>query len=226
MSDNSSKCLYLQYGCGLSVGKGWVNYDSSPTLRLQRATLLGKFASRAAGAVIFPKEVRHGDIRRGLLAAREFCAGIYASHVLEHLALEDFRKAIGNTFDMLRPGGLFRLVVPDLEVRARRYIELREDGSAQASFHFMLSTQLGATHRARGFSGQLREQFGNSRHLWMWDEASMERELRGIGFVDIRRCRFHDFEDPLFREVEDLRRFVDEEENLTELAMECRKPLG
>ena len=27
---------YVQYGCGFTVGKGWVNYDNSPSLWLSR----------------------------------------------------------------------------------------------------------------------------------------------------------------------------------------------
>ena len=52
----------------------------------------------------------------------------------------------------------------------------------------------------------------------------MARQLREAGFVNVRRCAFNDSEDPMFKAVEERGRFVDETNNLTELAMECRKP--
>jgi hypothetical protein len=78
--------------------------------------------------------------------------------------------------------------------------------------------------RPRGVLGVLRRHFGNSAHLWMWDEPSLVRALSHAGFVDIRRCAFNDCEDPLFREVEDADRFFDHTLGIEELAMECRSP--
>jgi hypothetical protein len=157
------------------------------------------------------------------LAEPGSCAGVYASHVLEHLSLEDFDIAIGNTALMLKSGGLFRLIVPDLEARARKYIRLVEDGVAEANSYFLDSSCLGSKQRARSIGSRLREQLGNSRHLWMWDFASMSSKLMDAGFVDIRRCEFNDSEDPMFQQVEDLGRFLDTTYNIRELAMECRK---
>jgi hypothetical protein len=216
--------LYVQYGCGLCTGRSWANYDSSPTLCLQRVPLLGPMLLRAAGAVPFPPEARYGDICRGRLAPRWSCAGIYASHVLEHLSLEDFAVALRHTFEMLQPGGVFRLIVPDLAARAKRYVASLDAGADEANSAFMRSSHLGMETRPRGLPGALRGHFGNSAHLWMWDEPSLARALRLAGFVAIRRCAFNDCEDPMFREVEEEDRFVDRSSGITELAMECRSP--
>jgi hypothetical protein len=216
--------LYVQYGSGLCAGRSWANYDSSPTLRLQRVPLLGPVVLRAAGAVRFPSEVRYGDICCGLLAPPRSCAGIYASHVLEHLSLQDFGVALHHTLAMLRPGGVFRLIVPDLAGRAKRYVTSLDAGADDANIAFMRSSHLGMETRPRGLLGVLRHHFGNSAHLWMWDERSLVRTLREAGFVDIRRCAFNDSEDPVFREVEDPDRFVDRTLGIEELAVECRSP--
>ena len=215
--------LYVQYGCGLSVGAGWLNYDNSPTLRLSRLPGLAPLVRRAGG-VRFPDEVRYGDICNGPLTAPGACAGIYASHVLEHLTLADFRSALRSTYEMLRPGGIFRLIVPDLEVLARRYIELLDQGMEEANSDFMHSACLGEEHRPSGAVGRLRGVFGNSKPRWMWDEPSMTKALAGAGFVEISRCEFNDCEDPLFKAVEDLGRFVDQGSNMKCLAIECRRP--
>lgn len=219
-----SSPLYVQYGCGLSIGEGWINFDNSPTLWLQRLPVLGTLASRQSGSVVFPAEVRYGDICAGLLVAPNSCAGIYASHVLEHLSFDDFRIALRNTYHMLMPGGLFRLIVPDLEGRARKYLDLLATGSDDANSFFMENSHLGTRQRARSVLSRLREQFGNSKHLWMWDERSMTAELSRVGFVSIRRCRFNDSVDGMFAKVEDSDRFFDETIDASEIAIECARP--
>lgn len=217
--------VYVQFGCGFSVGKDWLNFDSSPTLRLERLPVIGAMLGRIAGNTQpFPNEVRYGDITKGLPVAGGSVRGVYASHVLEHLALDDFRKALRNTFDMLKPGGIFRLVVPDLEERARRYVREAESNSAEASGTFMQVCHLGLAQRPSSILGRIRLLIGGSAHLWMWDQASMMEELRKAGFVGIRRCDFGDSGDEMFARVEDPGRFVDQSLDLRELAIEARKP--
>jgi hypothetical protein len=58
--------------------------------------------------------------------------------------------------------------------------------------------------------------------MWMYDLALMSHLLTEAGFVDIRRCDFHDSSDPMFEKVEDRGRFYDSGER--ELAMQARKP--
>jgi len=128
--------------------------------------------------------------------------------------LEDFDVALANTFKYLKPAGVFRFVVPDLEELARVYLA---DGSAQAAAKFMESSCLGKKKRVLGMRGLVMQWLGNSAHLWMWDEKSMGEKLRNHGFKDIRRAVFGDAEDNKFHEVEDVERFNGC------LAMQCRK---
>src|SRR5688500_9781215 len=119
---------YVQYGCGLCAPEGWLNFDASPTLRIQRVPGLG-LIGRKFGPV-FPPQVRYGAICRGLPVAEKSCDGVYCSHVLAHLSLEDCRAALKNTYRILRPGGTFRLVLPDLRVTVEEYLA---SDSAEAS---------------------------------------------------------------------------------------------
>jgi predicted SAM-dependent methyltransferase len=57
-----------------------------------------------------------GDIRHLDAWADECCAAIYASHVLEHVALTEVLDVIRNLHRMLVPGGTLYLAVPDLDV--------------------------------------------------------------------------------------------------------------
>ena len=148
---------------------------------------------------------------RGLPIAPASATAIYASHVLEHLALDEFRFALRNTLGMFRPGGVFRFVVPDLAERARRYVDEIRKGKNDASISFMLACNLGKVTRRKyeDLEGRLRDVFGNSAHLWMWDELSMRQELSAADSYKFAGASFGDADDAMFCKVEDYHRFVD-----------------
>lgn len=163
---------------------------------------------------MFPANVEYGDIVQGLPVPDAFSVGLYCSHVLEHLSLTDFRLALRNSNRLLAEGGIFRLVVPDLEYLAHSYLS-REDPSA--SIRFMEQTGLGQITRNRRIAGFLREWVGNSRHLWMWDFKGLNVELKDAGFRNIRKARIGDSADLRFLEVEEAGRW----ENC--LGVECAR---
>jgi len=65
--------VYVQYGCGSSAPEGWLNFDASLRVPLG---IRGK---------VFPRNVRYGDIVRGLPIKDGTAKAVYASHILEHL---------------------------------------------------------------------------------------------------------------------------------------------
>lgn len=201
--------LYVQYGCERVAPHEWLNFDCSPTLRFERIPVIGKLYTK--NEVRFPENVRYGDIVKGLPVPDDSCDAVYCSHVLEHLSLEDFDIAIQNTRRILKPGGVFRFVLPDLETIARKYLE---NGDSVACVKWL---QMGRERRARGIFRFLIEWLGNSPHLWMWDERSMREKLARHGFRDIKRVSFGDSGDPMFDHVESEHRFKDS------LGMQCRK---
>lgn len=197
--------MYLQFGAGLCAPRDWVNVDASPTLRLQRLPLVGGVFQR--GGVVFPENVVYGDIVKGLPYATGSCNGLYSSHVLEHLSRDDCEKALGEAYRLLKPGGVFRAVLPDLRAAVESYVARASAGDSNASHAFMEETYLGLRARPRTAIGVIRGIVGNSQHLWMWDRAAMIEAFRGAGFVSIRDARFGDSADPMFALVEDRCRF-------------------
>ena len=197
---------HVQYGCGYSAPPEWLNFDASPTLRWERIPLLGSLWTKNAER--FPSNVRIGDIVKGLPVPDESCRGVYASHVLEHLALDEFHQALRNTRRILQEGGIFRLVVPDLEWAAREYVRRLDETSDPKANDFLLrETYLGTATRRRGPAGLVYRWLSTASHLWMWDEPSLRQALTEHGFVAVRRCRAGDCEDPMFALVEDPARF-------------------
>jgi SAM-dependent methyltransferase len=197
--------LYVQYGCGNCAPEGWMNFDASYTLAFERLPIIGRLYTKNRRR--FPDRVLYGDIVKGLPVPPGSASAVYASHVLEHLAYADCLQALRNTYQILRPDGIFRLVVPDLEFAAEQYLASLKARSSTAAELFMETTALGRRDRPRSFVSLVYSWLNGSTHLWMWDYPAMQHALEAQGFRHIRRCLFNDCEDPLFASVEDLERF-------------------
>lgn len=211
---------YVQYGCGLSCPDGWLNFDASPRLRLEQLPFIG-FGLQLSNRRLFPSKVRYGDIVKGLPVQDGSAVGVYCSHVLEHIDRQNVMVALRNTHRMLKSGGVFRLVVPDLQWRAQLYLSQAGSVDPFAADDFLNKCHLGKSRPADTTLERLREIFGNSAHRWMYDYALLQTLLADAGFVSIRRCRYGDSEDRMFNAVEEIGRFNDG--NFSELAIEARR---
>lgn len=212
--------LYVHYGCGLCAPDGWCNFDASPRLRLEQL-FIPRALRTALG--IFPANVKFGDIVSGLPVAEGSAQGVYCSHVLEHLPREDVPAALQNTLGMLKPGGLFRLVVPDLQWRTAQYARAAALGDSAAADAFMESCLLGTRQGAKRLAARLRHRFSKNAHLWMYDFGALKGLLKAAGFTGVRRCEIGDSSDSMFALVEDAGRFFESGER--ELAIEAERPL-
>jgi predicted SAM-dependent methyltransferase len=198
---------YVQYGCGpFSAPGGWLNFDASPTLKLQLIPVLGRLLAPRMH-VSFAPGIRYGDILEGLPVTPGSCKGVYCSHVLEHLSYEDCRTALVNTYRLLEDGGRFRCVLPDLECAARRYIQGLDGGDTEANTLFLEETMLGKRVRVRGIKNLVQSAFGNRDHQYMWDHPSLAALLKEVGFRSVRHCAFNDSGDAMFEKVEEEIRF-------------------
>lgn len=190
--------IKIQYGCGTVAPDSWVNFDSSLTITLQRLPVVGG-AFRGGRFPNFPKNIRRASVSKGLPVASGSADLVYCSHVLEHLTLEEFRAALRETHRMLKPGGTFRFVLPDLEQAIEDY---NNGDPVDRSMKFMKSTLLGKPKRGAGLEQFMRSWLGGSEHLWMWDYPGMAQELAAVGFKNIRRAHYHDSTIEDFKEVE------------------------
>ena len=91
----------INIGCGDVFHPAWINLDVLPV---------------SAG-------VRRLDARRPLPFADGTVDAVYHSHVLEHLTSEEAELFLRECFRVLRPGGVVRVVVPDLAGIARAYLD-------------------------------------------------------------------------------------------------------
>jgi hypothetical protein len=57
---DDTESVYVQHGSGSSAGEGWLNFDTSPTLRIERIPVVGMLVSRtfSGNTLRFPPSVR------------------------------------------------------------------------------------------------------------------------------------------------------------------------
>jgi SAM-dependent methyltransferase len=212
---------YVQYGAGNKFIPGWMSFDASPTLRIQRVPILGRLLRRRLNCH-FEDGIIYGDIVKGLPLPNDSADFVFCSHVLEHLTLADFNCALKNTYKLLKPGGIFRVIVPDLQMDIEDYIrginsEITELQQS-ASLNFCRDTCLGLEKSREGFQRRLIDAFSGSRHQWMWDSKSLPAALASQGFVDVHPFVKGDSEDEVLLRPESDHQF------LRGIAFQCRKP--
>jgi hypothetical protein len=178
--------------------EGWLNFDVSPTMLLSKVPGL----KRLLHLPPWPPQVRYGNVARGLPVPDGSCARLFSHNMLEHLTLADAKRTLANSRKMLAPDGVFRLFLPDMHAHVQTYLSLRESTPTEAAHIFIDLMDMGVREREPGLVGMLRRWLGNSRHLWMWDEAALRAALTEAGFGTIRRARYLDSGDPMFTPME------------------------
>ena len=73
------------------------------------------------------------DVRQGLPFRNENFDAVYSSHVLEHLSPPEGVRLVQELFRILKPGGVARLVVPDLERICEEYLHQLRAVASDAS---------------------------------------------------------------------------------------------
>ena len=204
----------VQYGCGLSNPSGWKNFDSTPTLFIRKIPLsvfIAKFFykllknskpnfSLTLNNIIFNKAI-YGDITKKLPIQSETVDYLYASHVLEHLPFKEFRKALKESYRVLKKGGVFRVVVPNFYFFIQEYLD---STSKTKSIDFCLNTLLGAEY----FENIFNRMRGGSKHNIMFDYETLENELKNFKFSLIRKAKYNDSEFEVYKEIEDKDRWI------------------
>jgi len=112
----------LNLGCGTHVVPGWINVDYAAGARLLRLPGFRRL-NRRLGLFKgdWPSGIVLHDLRRPLPWDSGSVDIIYSSHTLEHLSRDEGIRLLAECYRVLRPGGIIRIVVPDLAHIVRRY---------------------------------------------------------------------------------------------------------
>jgi SAM-dependent methyltransferase len=170
-----------------------VNVDYAVGARLARVPAL----RRACGAIglfqlDWPAGIVIHDLRKPFPWPSRSAEAIYSSHTLEHFSRADGRQFVLECLRVLRPGGVLRLVVPDLRASVDRYLEGKVDAGE------FLST-LGVDTEVPG-EGWLRRWLAphvRFPHRCMYDGETLPALLREVGFET-------ELEDPFRSRIPDI----------------------
>jgi SAM-dependent methyltransferase len=117
----------LNLACGDQAHPEWTNVEFWPHCVRYRAPLVGPVFRRLDRDKARPDgrgvPVRFADLRDGIPYPDESFDAVYHSNFLEHLDRPDAQALLRECRRVLRPGGVLRVVVPDLEVQARAYLD-------------------------------------------------------------------------------------------------------
>jgi SAM-dependent methyltransferase len=212
-SGSSPRLLHL--GCGLLAPPEWVNVDGSfnawlaqhPVMRRAAGTL--RLVPRRALEVPWPRNIRIANLRRRLPFADASFDAVYSSHTIEHLTRGEGLSVLKEAWRVLRPGGVCRTLVPDLESLIREYLGQGTADGYDVSFpddpgrQFVTklnmrpeSAREGLLHRAYSAASDYHS------HKWFYDARAMTLLMQEAGFTNCRRRGFLETEIPHLDKVE------------------------
>jgi SAM-dependent methyltransferase len=156
--------LLVHLGCGTSLIPEWVNID------------------------ILAGDVR-ADLRRGIPLPDGCARAVYTSHMLEHLTYPDEAlPLLREAHRVLRPGGVIRVVAPDIEPCVRAYAAGDTAFFAERAEHWTWA-RAAASPLAQflNYAGANRDPFDLIGHKAGYDFETLRALLVRAGFTNVTR---------------------------------------
>ena len=185
MKDDSRNLLKLNLGCGLNAPLDWVNIDASFTARLSKLPWLYKAICKISGIepVLWPKNIKVLDVRKGLPFSGGTVRAIFSSHMLEHMSYKDADFVIGECYRVLCNEGIIRVLVPDLYQIVKKYVQAMDvEPKGEHSHKFLRDLNAFDNKPHKGIVGSFNKILGHNKHLYMYDEWSLRELLEKHGF--------------------------------------------
>jgi len=201
----------INLGCGTHMHPDWNNLDFSVYARFRPHMWLVSIL-RQVGLISperyaqFSKVVQDiisWDLSRGIPFGEETFDVLYHSHLLEHIDREDAPDFVVECYRVLKPGGVIRVVVPDLEKWANAYsqsLSLRVDNNCMEGHEEIVAELLTQLVQREPTTRKMQKPvvrwlervcLGDSmkvgwQHRWMYDKKSLRSLLSKVGFKDIK----------------------------------------
>ena len=209
--------VILNLGCGNKTcnSKEVISMDWSVSLVLKRnfflRIILSKFLSKERYKKInnLPNNIIVHNLRNGIPFENNSVDAVYHSHLLEHLDRSNVREFLMEVFRVLKPNGIQRIVVPDLYLLCKSYINnyeqcnLKNEISERHDDFVSAILEQSVRKEAYGSSKQNKIMriientiLGDARkrgetHQWMYDKVNLSNILREIGFKNITVQTFY-----------------------------------
>jgi len=204
--------LKLNLGCGPQVVDGWVNVDYALGARLASIPVLKPALRRLKFfRVDWDPKIYIHDLTKPLPWGNGTVDVCYTSHTVEHMSREQGAFLVQEAFRVLKPGGILRVIVPDLGPIVERY----RSGEMPAD---ELVEQLGVLYGSdkHGLRRMLAPMI-EFPHKCMYDPSTMVRLFQSAGFTAIDRAPFES-------EIPDIRSIELENRTFEAVIVEGKKP--
>ncbi len=202
--------VIVNLGCGNKTHPDCLNVDWSIYARIKHNPIGQRLAPIVFNGVrlkqyeALEEDVIVHDLRKGIPLEDSSADAVYHSHVLEHIDRELVAGFLAEIRRVLRPGGVHRIVVPDLECYAREYLANLElalsDSQARIRHDSLVSQMLLQMVRREAYGTSLQRPvrrrvenlvLGDARkrgesHMWMWDRVNLSQALEDAGFQDVQ----------------------------------------
>lgn len=154
--------IRLHLGAFCSGVPGWVNTDITPHIWVAKIPgaalalrLLGKmtaerYEEHRAGKF---RGLRYMDLTKPLPLDPCSVEAVFSSHVMEHLFADEVDRLVGELARVMVPGGVCRVVVPDLEEVVALYDPADPAAFLDAMFEIGRRSDIRNAHHT-GFTGQ------------------------------------------------------------------------
>jgi predicted SAM-dependent methyltransferase len=202
----------INLGSWAHAPRDWVNVDGSWNAWLSQHPRLRRAAEGVgvlpdwASDTDWPDNILVHDLRKPLPFGDDYAAAIYGSHVLEHLYFVEAEALLRECRRVLCPGGVLRLVVPDLRAAVEEYMS-GGDGD-------LLNERLGLRDRRPPSGNPAYRVYSALKdfhsHKWMYDEKSISSRLEATGFEDVRALGYLESRIEGIEAVELRHRVIDE----------------
>lgn len=188
VAGNKDKIL-LNLGCGMHCVEGWINIDGSLTALLgTKSKFFNKILYKLAGSslyytfdtfneVIVTKKLRWYNLVHGIPLQDDSVDIVFTSHFLEHLSKSDGYHFLQESFRTLKPNGLIRIAVPDLEIAIQKFNAGEIDKTQDLFFYTS-------------------EDCDFSAHKYNYTFDTLKEKLEKIGFQNVIKRNFQEGECP------------------------------
>src|SRR5688572_15923045 len=128
----------------------------------------------------------HVNCAKPLRFPAESVDHILVSHFLEHIYPNVLEGVLQGFYRVLKRKGTLHVIVPDLEIRSRRYLE--KIGTAEAAEEFVRDLYFRFPKLPHWVVRQMQAlHLGQPEHCWMYDRYSITALLGRHGFVVLDR---------------------------------------
>lgn len=185
--------MRLNIGSGQTSVPSWTNIDRSSNIMHGRVPAAKRMLIRFG--LLNEDQMQPGDdmVRldtRRLPYADSSVEAIYSSHTLQHLYLQEAERVLAECARVLKPGGILRLALPDVEQYARQLVDSESETGPDAGRNFN-SRLLAYPENRPTLAVRLQSAVGGRAHRWQASASLVRQLMIAAGLVHVYDREFH-----------------------------------